>query len=62
MNDIAEYLYTLTSYFNKFYAENKVLTEKNQDLKESWLALTSIVYEVNTMLLDILGIKVPEKM
>ena len=62
MNEIAEYLYTLTSYYNKFYAENKVLTEENKALQESWLTLTNIVYKVNTMLLDILGIKVPEKM
>lgn len=62
LNDIAEYLFNLTSLYNKFYAENKVLTEENKELQESWLVLTSIVYKVNTTLLDILGIKVPEKM
>ena len=62
MNDIAEFLYNLTSNYNKFYAENKILTEENEDLRESWLALTNIVYKVNSMLLEILGIKVPEKM
>ncbi len=62
LNDIAEYLFNLTSYYNKFYAENKVLTEENKDLQESWIVLTETVYKVNSMLLDILGIKVPEKM
>ena len=62
LNEIAEYLYNLTSLYNKFYAENKVLTEENQALQESWLVLTKIVYNINTMLLDILGIKVPNKM
>ncbi len=62
MNDIAEYIYTLTSYYNKFYAENKVLTEENKDLQESWIVLTETVYHVNMALLDIMGIKVPEKM
>ena len=62
LNDIAEYLYRLTSMYNKFYAENKVLTEKDQKLQESWLVLTKIVYDINTMLLDVLAIKVPEKM
>lgn len=62
MNDMAEYLYTLTSLYNKFYAEHKVLTEENKDLQESWLVLTELVYQVNIKLLDILGIKVPEKM
>ena len=62
LNDIAEYIFNLTSLYNKFYAENKVLTEENKDLQESWLVLTEVVYKVNNLLLDILGIKVPEKM
>jgi len=62
LNDIAEYLYKLTSQYNKFYAENKVLTEENKEIQESWLVLTKIVYNINTLLLDTLSIKVPEKM
>ena len=62
LNDIAEYIFNLTSLYNKFYAENKVLTEEDKEKQESWLILTEVVYKVNTMLLEILGIKVPEKM
>ena len=62
LNDIAEYLYTITSKYNKFYAENKILSEKDNELKESWLVLTNTVYNVNLLLLDVLGLKVPEKM
>ena len=62
LNDIAEFLYKLTSLYNKFYSENKVLVEENQQLQESWLVLTKLVYEINNLLLDVLGIKVPEKM
>ena len=62
LNEIAEYLYKLTSIYNKFYAENHIITESDEELKESRLALTSIVYRVNMLLLDILGIEVPEKM
>jgi len=62
LNEIAEYLYKLTSLYNKFYADNKVLTETDEELKNSWLTLTNIVYKVNVMLLDTLGIKVPNKM
>ena len=62
LNEIADYLYNLTSLYNKFYAEHKVLSESDKDLQESWLILTTLVYKVNSMLLDILGIKVPEKM
>ncbi len=62
LNDIADYLYTLTSKYNKFYAENKILQEENEELKQSWLVLTKTVYNLNLLLLDILGLKVPEKM
>ena len=62
LNEITEYLYKLTSIYNKFYAENKILIEEDNDKKESWLVLTKIVYSINTMLLDILGINIPTKM
>ena len=62
LNDISEYLYKLTSSYNKFYAENHILTCEDNALKTSWLALTKIVYDTNILLLDTLGIMVPEKM
>lgn len=62
LNEIAEYLYKLTSLYNTFYADNKVLIEEDEELKESWLILTKVVLETNLLLLDILGIEVPEKM
>ena len=62
LNDITEYIYNLTSKYNKFYAENKILIEEDSKLKESWLVLTTTVYQVNLLLLDILALKVPEKM
>ncbi len=62
LNDITEYIYKLTSLYNKFYAENKILTEENKELQTSWLTLTKIVYDINMLLLNTLAIKVPEKM
>ena len=62
LTDIADYLYRLTSNYNKFYAENHILTCLDQDLKESWLALSKLVYDTNILLLDTLAIEVPEKM
>ncbi len=62
LNEIAEFLYNLTALYNKFYAENKILIEKNQKLKESWLILTKLVFNTNLLLLNVLGINVPEKM
>lgn len=62
LNDITEYIYKLTALYNKFYADNRILTEEDEKLQKSWLTLTKVVYDINIMLLDILAIKVPEKM
>ena len=62
LNEITDYLYKLTSIYNKFYSENKVLIEEDEDKKISWLVLTKLVYDVNMLLIDTLGISVPEKM
>jgi arginyl-tRNA synthetase len=62
ISEIADYIYKLTSAYNKFYSENKIITEENADLRESWLVLSKVVYDTNMLLLNIMGIKCPEKM
>ena len=47
LNEIADYIYKLTSIYNKFYSEHKVLVEENKELQESWLVLTKLVYDIN---------------
>ncbi len=62
LSEIAEYIYKLTSAYNKFYSENKVISEEDRNLRESWLVLSNVVYNTNSLLLDMMGIKCPEKM
>ncbi len=62
LNDITEYLYSLSTSYNRFYTENIILKEEDNDKKESWLYLTKIVYDVCNVLLNILAIEVPERM
>ncbi|MBQ6497588.1 MAG: arginine--tRNA ligase [Bacilli bacterium] len=62
LNEIAEFLYKLTACYNSFYAENKIITEEDSELRDSWILLTETVYNINMLLLGILGIEVPEKM
>ena len=62
LNDIAEHLYKITNLYNNFYSNNHVLTEEEKELQESWLILTKVVYENNLKMLNILGIKIPERM
>ena len=62
LSGISDYLYRLTSSYNHFYATNHIISEENLDLKESYLALSKLVLNINNKLLDILAIEVPEKM
>ena len=62
LHEIADYLYQLTSAYNSFYQDHYILTEEDKSLKETWIAFTKLVYQINTTLLNILGIEVPEKM
>lgn len=62
LNEVAEYIYKLTSVYNKFYSENKILAEENISLRSSWITLSSLVYQTNLMLLNVLGLECPEKM
>lgn len=62
LNEIAEYLYELASLYNKFYNENKIITEENIEKRETWLTLSNIILNELLYLLDILAIKCPDKM
>ena len=61
LNEICEYLYKLTNSYNAFYSNHEVLTESNENVKESYIALTKLVHDTNKYLLNILAINVPEK-
>lgn len=62
LNYICDYLYELTNTFNSFYASVKILTEEDTTKRESYLALSEIVFNTNKMLLNILGIDTLERM
>ncbi len=62
LSEITEYIYEIDSLFNKFYAENRILTEEDEAKKKTWLFLTNLVYQVNKLLLDILAINIPDRM
>ena len=62
LNYICEYLFDLLSLYNKFYNNHNILLEENNDIKESYLALTKLVYTVSHTLLDVLAIDEVERM
>ena len=61
LNEIAEYIYKLTNCYNNLYSSNRILTEKNSDIQSSWLGLSKNFLKTNEQLLNIMGIKIPNK-
>jgi len=62
LNYICDYLFELCSLYNKFYSECNITNCEDVNVKNSWLSLSKLVYEINKNLLDILAIDIPEKM
>ena len=62
LNYITDFLFDLASLFNKFYNTYHILTEKEIDIKESYLGLVTLVYNVMHNLLDVLAIKEVDQM
>ena len=59
---ICEYLFEICSLFNKFYGECNILNESDDNKKETYLALLQLIYNTCSKLLEILAIKIPNKM
>ncbi len=59
---LVTYLTELAAYFNSFYGSNKIIDPENPELSGSRLALTEAVSIVLKNGLNLLGIKVPQKM
>lgn len=59
---ICDYLYETSNLFNKFYHENRIISEENMDKKASWINLITLTKGVLETGLDLLGIEAPEKM
>lgn len=61
-NRICEYVYDVSNLFNRFYHENRIITEEDQNKKMSWINLITLTRDVLEACLDILGIEAPERM
>jgi len=59
---ICAYIYDLSNAFNSFYHENHILTEENEELKGSFLALLQLVGRILETCVDLLGFEIPERM
>ncbi len=59
---IANYVYDLAKSFNAFYQDTKILKEENQDILRMRVALCAFVGNTIKSSMELLGIKVPERM
>lgn len=61
-NKICEYIYDVANLFNKFYHDNRIISEENMQRKISWLKLIIITKNILEQGLELLGLEAPEKM
>ncbi len=61
-NHLAEYAYEVVTRFNRFYEVCHILREEDSSVQASWLSLVDLTLRQLVMLLDLLGISVPERM
>ena len=61
-NHVAEYAYDLVTGFNRFYAACHILREEDPSVQASWLGLVDLTLRQLGLVLDLLGIAVPERM
>jgi arginyl-tRNA synthetase len=59
---ICQFIYELSNEFNRFYYENRIISEPDSTKRYSWLKLIILVRDLLTTGLDLLGIEVPERM
>ncbi len=59
---MCEYGYKLASSFSKFYAACHILSEEDEKLRNSRLALCKLTHKILLHILGLLGIPVPERM
>lgn len=62
LNHITDFLFELASLFNKFYNNYHILTELDLEIKNSYISLVKLVYQVIKTLLNTLAIQEVEKM
>lgn len=61
-NHLAEYAFELVATYSRFYERHHILSEPDEPLRQSWLRLVAMSLALITLLLDLLGIQIPERM
>lgn len=59
---ICQFIYDLSNELNRFYYENKIISEKDPLIQSSWIKLITLTSDILITCLDLLGIEVPDRM
>ena len=59
---ICSYIYDLANAFNVFYHEIKILTQEDEEKKDSYLSLLALTGRILDQCIDVLGFSSPERM
>lgn len=59
---ICAYIYDVANAFNRFYHENKILTESDSVKQQGWIALLSLTQRILETCIDLLGFSAPIRM
>lgn len=62
LSPVCTALYDFASSFSKFYNDTRILTEQNEELKNSYLALSKFVLKAIRQGSEVLAFEIPEKM
>lgn len=59
---LCEYVYRLAGAFSSFYGNCHILSEQDETLKQSRLALCTLTYNQIELVMSLLGIRIPDRM
>ena len=59
---ICQFVYELSDAFNKFYHENKIVTNEEEGVRASHMRLSLLVLQILELAIDLLGLESPERM
>ena len=62
LSPVCNALFDFASNFSKFYNDTRILTEQNEDVKKSYIALCYFVLKVLKQASNVLAFEIPEKM
>ncbi len=59
---VCQFIYELSESFNRFYHENKILGNEDQEKKASYIQLLVLVKNILEQCIDLLGLSAPDRM